>query len=108
LEELFHMGKKVDKSTALYADVGDNKELAFVFIPTSKGYHRLKKNKNKHKWFSHLLTALGGDGNKQDTVCDLFVHVGRKEEYKEAFLEAVKMNGDRVIPQLDPVATFAI
>jgi hypothetical protein len=72
-------------------------ELAFVFIPTSKGYHRLKKNENKHKWFG-----------EQDTVCDLFVHVGRKEEYKEAFIEAVKMNGDRVIPQLDPVTTFAI
>jgi hypothetical protein len=108
LKELFHMGKKVDKSTTLYADVGDNKESAFVFIPTSKGYKRLKKNENKHKWFSHLLTALGGDGNEQDTVRDLFVHVGRKEEYKEAFIEAIKMNGDRVIPQLDPVATFAI
>jgi hypothetical protein len=41
-------------------------------------------------------------------VCDLFIHVGRKEEYKEAIVEAIKMNGDRVIRQLDPVATFAI
>jgi hypothetical protein len=32
LKELFHMGKKVDKSTTLYADVGDNKESAFVYI----------------------------------------------------------------------------
>ena len=62
LKELLNMSKKVDKSTTLYADVGDNKESAFVFIPTSKGYKRLKKNENKHKWFSHLLTALGGDG----------------------------------------------
>jgi hypothetical protein len=108
LKELFHMSKKVDKSTTLYADVGDNKESAFVFIPMSKGYNRLKKNENKHKWFGHLLTALGGDGNEQDTIRDLFVHVGRKEEYKEALIEAIKMNGDRVIPQLDPVATFAI
>jgi hypothetical protein len=45
LKELFHMGKKVDKSTTLYADVGDNKESAFVFIPTSKGYKRLKKTR---------------------------------------------------------------
>jgi hypothetical protein len=52
--------------------------------------------------------ALGGDGNEQDTVRNLFVHVGCKEEYKEAFVEAIKMNGDRVVPQLDPVATFAI
>jgi hypothetical protein len=51
---------------------------------------------------------LGGDGNKQDTIRDLFVHVGQKEEYKEALLEAIRMNGNRVIPQLDPVATFAI
>jgi hypothetical protein len=108
LKELFHMSKKVNKSTTLYANVGDNKELAFVFIPTSKGYNRLKKNENKHKWFGHLLTALGEDGNKQDTVGDLFIHVGRKEEYKEAIVEAIKMNGDRVIPQLDPVATYAI
>jgi hypothetical protein len=80
LKELFHISKKVDKSTTLYADVGDNKESAFIFIPTSKGYNRLKKNENKHKWFGHLLMALGGDGNKQDTVRDLFNHVGHKEE----------------------------
>jgi hypothetical protein len=30
--------------------------------------------------------------------------MGCKEEYKEAFIEAIKMNGDRVIPQLDLVA----
>jgi hypothetical protein len=61
------MSKKVNKSTTLYTDVGDNKEPAFIFIPASKGYNRLKRNKNKHKWFGHLLTALGGDGNEQDT-----------------------------------------
>jgi hypothetical protein len=31
--------------------------LAFVFIPMSKGYNWLEINKNKHKWFGHLLTA---------------------------------------------------
>jgi hypothetical protein len=39
LKELFHMSKKVNKSTILYTDIGDNKELAFVFIPMSKGYN---------------------------------------------------------------------
>jgi hypothetical protein len=52
--------------------------------------------------------ALGGDGNEQDTVRSLFVHVGCKEKYKEAFIEAIKMNGDWVVLQLDPVATFVI
>jgi hypothetical protein len=47
LKELFQMSKKVDNTTMLYADVGDNKESAFVFIPASKGYNRLKKNENK-------------------------------------------------------------
>jgi hypothetical protein len=58
LKELFHMSKKVDKSTIIYTDVGDNKESAFVFIPMSKGYNQLTIDKNKHKRIGHLLTAL--------------------------------------------------
>jgi hypothetical protein len=52
--------------------------------------------------------ALGGDGNEQDTVRNLFVHVGHKEKYKEAFIEAIEMNGDWVVLQRFLVATFVI
>jgi hypothetical protein len=108
LSELYHLGKKHDHTTTLYCNVGDNKLSSLVFIPSSKDFGRMKVNENNSKWFAHVLTALGGLGNENATLVDLLTHIGRKEDYGDAWKEAVALNGHTFIPRLDAVATFAV
>jgi hypothetical protein len=51
-----------------------------------------KRNKKKTKWFTTLIGTLGGLGNEASTARDLFIHVSRMEEYKEAFDEGVRLS----------------
>lgn len=51
---------------------------------------------------------MGGPGDENKTVRDLFVHITRIEEYKDSILEAIKLNGVHILPHLDLIATFAI
>jgi hypothetical protein len=51
---------------------------------------------------------LSGPGNENETVRDLFVQIARIEEYKDSIVEAIKLIGVRILPHLDPIATFAI
>ena len=108
LSELYHLGKKHDNSKTLYCDVGDNKLSSFVFVPSSKDFGRLKVNENTSKWFGHVLTALGGAGNENTTLVDLLTHIGRKEEYGDAWKEAVELNGHSLLPRLGAAASFAV
>jgi hypothetical protein len=85
LSELYRLTKKHDKTTTLYCNVGDNKLSSFVFIPFSKDFRRLKVNENLTKLFAHVLTALGGLGTEKETLVDLLTHIGRKEEYSDAW-----------------------
>jgi hypothetical protein len=100
--------KKHENTTTLYCNVGDNKLSSFVFIPSSKDFGRLKINENNLKWFEHVLTALGGSGNENETLVDLLTHIGRKDDYGDAWKEAVKLNGHSLVPRLDTVASFAV
>jgi hypothetical protein len=100
--------KKNDKTTTLYCNVGNNKLSSFVFIPSSKDFRRLKVNDNLTKWFAHVLTALGGLGTEKETLVDLLTHIGRKEEYGDAWKEAVRLNGHSLVPRLGVTATFAV
>jgi hypothetical protein len=108
LSELYHLKKKHDKTTTLYCNVGDNKLSSFVFIPSSKDFRRLKVNENLTKWLAHALTALGGLGTEKATLVDLLTHIGRKEEYSDAWKEAVRLNGHSLVPRLGATATFAV
>jgi hypothetical protein len=54
------------------------------------------------------ITALGRPGNEKETVGDLLIHIARIEENKDSIVEAIKLNGVRILPHLDPIATFAI
>jgi hypothetical protein len=108
LRELFQLNKKVTKSTTMYTDLGDGKESALIFVPLSHGYKALRRNELEHKWFRNTITALGGPGNENDTVRDFFIHIARIEEYKDSIVEAMKINGVRILPHLDPIATFSI
>jgi hypothetical protein len=108
LSELYHLNKKHDNTTTLHCNVGDNKLSSFVFIPFSKDFRRLRVNENLSKWFAHVLTALGGLGSENETLVDLLTHIGRKEEYSDAWKEAVGLNGHSLVPRLDSTATFAV
>ena len=108
LSELYHVNKKHDDTTTLYCNVGNNKLSSFVFIPSSNDFGRLRVNENNSKWFGHVLTALGGLGNENATLVDLLTHIGRKEEYGDAWKEGVQLNGHSVVPRLDATATFAV
>jgi hypothetical protein len=79
-----------------------------VFIPFSKYFRQLKVNKNLTKWFSNVLTALGGLGCKNETLVDLLTHIGQNEEYGDAWKEAVRLNGHSLVPPLDATAAFAV
>jgi hypothetical protein len=105
---LYHLNKKHDKTTTLHCNVGDNKLSSFVFIPFSKDFCRLKVNKNLMKWFGNVLTALGGLGSKNEMLVDLLTHIGQKEEYGDAWKEAVRLNGHSLVPRLDSTAMFAV
>jgi hypothetical protein len=63
----------------------------------------LKINKNKTKWFTTLMGALGGLGNEASIARDLFIHVSRMEEYKEAIEEGVRHSGIQTVPSFDAV-----
>jgi hypothetical protein len=108
LRELFQLNKKVTNSTTMYTDLGDGKQSALIFIPLSHGYKALRRNELNHKWFRKTITALGGPGNENETVRDLFLHIARIEEFKDSIVEAIKLNGVRILPHVDPIATFAI
>jgi hypothetical protein len=108
LSELYHLNKKHDKTKTLYCDVGNNKPSSFVFIPSSKDFGRLKENENKSEWFGHVLTALGGSGKENATLVDLLTHIGRKDDYGDAWKEAVELNGHSLVPRLDATASFAV
>ena len=45
---------------------------------------------------------------KNATLVDLLTHIGCKEDYGDAWKEAVLLNGHSAIPRLDAVATFAM
>jgi hypothetical protein len=100
--------KKHDKTTTLYCNVGDNKLSSFVFIPSSKDFRRLKVNENLTKWFAHVLTALGGLGTEKEMLEDLLMYIGHKEEYRDAWKEALRLNGHSLVPRLGATATFAV
>jgi hypothetical protein len=108
LSELYHLTKKHDNTTTLYCNVGDNKLSSFVFVPTSKDFGRLRVNENNSKWFAHVLAALGGLGNQKESLVDLLTHIGQKDEYSDAWKEAVSLNGHSLVPRLDATATFAV
>jgi hypothetical protein len=108
LSELYHVNKKHDNTTTLYCNVGNNKLSSFVFIPSSNDFGRLRVNENSSKWFGHVLTALGGLGNENATLVDLLTHIGRKEDYGDAWKEAVQLNGHSLVPRLDATASFAV
>jgi hypothetical protein len=93
LSELYQLTKNHENRTTLYCNVGDNKLTSFVFIPFSKDFRRLKVNENLTKWFAHVLTALGGLGTEKKILVDVLTHIGRKEEYSDAWKEAVRLNG---------------
>jgi hypothetical protein len=52
------------------------------------------------------LRGLGGLGNLNKTLMDFLTHIGCKEEYSNAWKEAVKLNDRSLVPRLDAVATF--
>jgi hypothetical protein len=105
---LYHF-EKHDKTTTLYCNVGDNQLSSFVFIPFSIiGFRRLKVKENLTKWCAHVLTALGGLGTEKETLVDLLTHIGCKEEYSDAWKEAVRLNGHILVPRLGATATFAV
>jgi hypothetical protein len=54
------------------------------------------------------MGALGGSGNEASTARDLFIHVSRMEEYKEAIEEGLRHSGLQTFPSFDAVATFAM
>jgi hypothetical protein len=54
------------------------------------------------------MGALGGLGKEASTARDLFIHVSRLEEYKEAIEEGVRHSGIQTFPRFDAVATFAM
>ncbi len=56
-----------------------------------------------------MLTALvGGLGSENETLVDLLTHIGRKEDYSDAWKEAVRLNGHSLVPRLGATATFAV
>jgi hypothetical protein len=67
--------------------------LSFIHVPSSKGFVRLKKNARKTKWVPDMQTALGGPGNKQESLFDLLVYIGQNDDYKATWEEAVWSNG---------------
>jgi hypothetical protein len=108
VKELYRMNKKVNETNTIFVDLGDNKKSALLLIPLSDGYKRLKINEKKTKWFTTLMGALGGLGNEASTARDLFIHVSRIEEYKDAIEEGVQHSGIQTFPNFDAVATFAM
>jgi hypothetical protein len=46
------------------------------------------------KWFGHVVTALGGLGNKNSTLVDLLTHIGHKDDYYygDAWKKVVQLN----------------
>jgi hypothetical protein len=104
LSELYHVNKKHDNTTTLCCNVGNNKLSLFVFIPSPHDFGRLRVNENSSKWFGHVLTALGGLGNENATLVNLLTHIGRKEDYSDAWKEAVQLNGHSLVPRLDATA----
>jgi hypothetical protein len=83
------MNKKISERSMVFVDLGDNNKSVLLLIPLSHGYKRLKINEKKTKWFTTPMGALGGLGNEVPTARDLFIHVLRMEEYKEAIEEGV-------------------
>jgi hypothetical protein len=67
----------------------------------------MKKNANKTRWIPDVLTALGGPGNEHESLLDLLTYIGKNEDYKATWEEAVRSNG-LVLPRLDSVAFRAI
>jgi uncharacterized cysteine cluster protein YcgN (CxxCxxCC family) len=82
------MNKKITETrNTIFVDLGNSRKSALLLIPISCGYKQLKINKKKTKWLTTLMGALGGLGNEASTARDLFIHVSRMEEYKEAIEE---------------------
>ena len=106
--ELYHMNKKITGRTTIYCNLGDNRDSALVHIPVSSSFLRIKANENATKWFDNMVRALSGGRDLTDTLRDFLLHVSRKPEYQDIFIEAMKQNGLRLIPQLDGITTFAI
>jgi hypothetical protein len=55
-----------------------------------------------------VLTALGGLGTEKETLVDLLTHIGCKEEYGDAWKEAVRLNGHSLVSRLGATARFAV
>jgi hypothetical protein len=55
----------------------------------------------------NMLTSRGGPGNNQESLLDLFMYIGQKDNCNTTWEEAVKSNG-LVLPTLDGVVTRAI
>ena len=54
--------------------------LLFAWIPVSKDYRRtLQENMKRTNWLSSVLRALGGPGNENESLLNLFTYVGRTE-----------------------------
>jgi hypothetical protein len=85
--------KKHAKSDTLCCAIRDNFASAFVCVPSSKGFVRVKKNTNATKCLPDVLMALGGQGNTHESLLDLLTHIAQNEDCKATWEEAVRANG---------------
>jgi hypothetical protein len=53
------------------------------------------------KTLQNDLRKLGGLSNENETLIDFLTSIGCKEEYSNAWKEAVKLNGHSLVPWLE-------
>jgi hypothetical protein len=75
LKDLYYLNKKRYGTMILQCDLGDNRMLSFVFVPSYKDQTRVRKNMTKTKWLTNLLLALGGPGNEHDSLLNLLRYI---------------------------------
>jgi hypothetical protein len=82
LRDLCTVNENCANSNAPRCMLRDNFTSAFVRVPSSKGFVRMKKNANETKWLHDVLTALGGPDNFHESLLDLLTCVAQNEEHK--------------------------
>jgi hypothetical protein len=107
LRDLHAVNENHASSNTLHCMLRDNFTSAFVRVPSSKGFVRMKKNANETKWLHDVLTALGGPDNFYESLLDLLTYVAQNEECKATWEEAARANG-LIVPVLDAVSTKAV
>jgi hypothetical protein len=111
LRDLITLNKKFNApkwKNLLHCEMVTKGSSNLIMVPLSQSQDTMRKYIREHGWVENLLLALGGEeGRERETLLDLFCCLGRREKYKDIWVEAVRLNGNP-IPRINEAATKAI